>query len=404
MHKVELLAPARDLEQLKIALNYGADSVYIGGEVLGMDSSDKNFSQEELIEGVKFAHERGKRVYVTVNVLPHNDDFKNLDKYLIGLEEAKVDAIIIVDPGVLAIAKKIVPNMEVHLGSQANITNYATANFWHKQGVKRVTVARELSFKEMSDLKAKVPFDMEIEAFIHGPICISYSGRRLISNYLNARNNKIDFTDYSDVLDYNLTEEKRKGEYYPVYEDKRGTFFYNSKDLCMIEFIPELIKTGLSSLKIEGRMKSSYHLASIVRAYKMAIDEFYKNPEEWKFNDSWLEEIKKGSSRDFTTGFYLDETVEYNHDDEKYSVVNLCDYIGLINNVDKDGQASIKLEDNIKVGDKIEIIAPNKKTMISKLESILNEDGESVDSAKENQSVKIKLSLDLEKDYMLRRE
>ena len=402
MKKVELLAPVRDLEQLKIALNYGADSVYIGGEVLGMDDSNKSFSQEELIEGVKFAHEMGRRVYVTVNVLPHNEDFKNLDKYLLELEKAKVDAIIVVDPGVLSIAKKTVPNMEIHLGNQANITNYATANFWYKQGVKRVTMARELSFKEMSDLKAKIPFDMEIEAFIHGPICISYSGRRLISNYLNARNNAND--NYTDVLDYNLIEEKRQGEYYPVYEDKRGTFFYNSKDLCMIEFIPELIKTGLSSLKIEGRMKSVYHLASIVRAYKMAIDEFYKNPKEWKFNESWLEDIKKGSTRDFTTGFYLDETVEYNYDDDKYSVLNLYDYIGIVSDIDKDGQALIKLKNDIKVGDVIEIMAPNKETMISKLEFILDENGQSVDLAKENQDIKIKLSLDLEKGYMLRRE
>ncbi len=404
MHKVELTAPARDLEQLKIALNYGADSVYLGGEVLGMDNLDKNFSKAELIEGVKFAHEKGKKVYVTVNVLPHNDDFKNLDKYLLDLQDANIDAVIIVDPGVLSIVKKIVPNMEVHLGSQANITNFATANFWHNQGVKRVTVARELSFKEMSGLRAKVPFDMDIEAFIHGPICISYSGRRLISNYLNGRDKGNGNEDYSGVLDFNLTEEKRQGEYYPVYEDKRGTFFYNSKDLCMIEFIPELIKSGLSSLKIEGRMKSSYNLASIVKSYRMAIDEFYKNPETWKFDLTWLEEIKKGSSRDFTTGFYLDETIEYNCDDEKYSVLKLYSYIGLIKDVDGNGQAIIKLEDNISVGDEFEIISPNKETITSKLESIHNENGESVVLAKKGEVVSIKLSSDLEKDYMLRRE
>lgn len=403
MHKIELLAPVSNLEELKIALKYGADAVYTGGEIFGSETTSRNFTKEEIKEGSEFAHKLGKKLYVTVNVIPHNDDLKKLDEYLLELQEANVDAIIIADPGVLSIVKNIVPNMEVHLGSQANIANYVTADFWHNQGVKRVTVARELSFKEIAQIRAKTSFDMDIEAFMHGAICISYSGRRLISNYLNGRGDANTSNDYSGNLEYNLIEEKRQGEYYPVYEDKRGTFFYNSKDLCMIEYIPDLIKTGVTSLKIEGRTKSVYNLASIVRAYKMAIDEFYKNPNEWKFNHIWLDEIKKGTSRDFTTGFYLDETREYDNEDEQYSNVNKYEFVGLVKDIEN-GLALTKVEDKINIGSEVEVIAPFKETISSKIERIYNSNGEEIDSAEEGQIVKIKLSQSIDEDCMLRRE
>lgn len=403
MHKIELLAPVSNLEELKIALKYGADAVYTGGEIFGSETTSRNFTKEEIKEGSEFAHKLGKKLYVTVNVIPHNDDLKKLDEYLLELQEANVDAIIIADPGVLSIVRNVVPNMEVHLGSQANIANYITADFWYNQGVKRVTVARELSFKEIAQIRAKTSFDMDIEAFMHGAICISYSGRRLISNYLNGRGDANTSNDYSGNLEYNLIEEKRQGEYYPVYEDKRGTFFYNSKDLCMIEYIPDLIKTGVTSLKIEGRTKNIYNLASIVRAYKMAIDEFYKNPNEWKFNHTWLEEIKKGTSRDFTTGFYLDETREYDNEDEQYFNVNKYEFVGLVKDIEN-GLALIKVEDKINVGSEVEVIAPFKETISSKIERIYNSKGEEIDSAEKGQIVKIKLSQSIDKDCMLRRE
>lgn len=402
MHKIELLAPVSNLKELKIALNYGADAVYTGGEIFGSETTSKNFTKEEIIEGSEFAHKLGKKLYVTVNVIPHNDDFINLEKYLLELQEAKVDAIIIADPGVLNIVKNVVPNMEVHLSSQANIANYVTADFWYNQGVKRITVARELSFREISQIRAKTPFNMDIEAFVHGSICISYSGRRLISNYLNGRGDANTDNDYSGKLEYNLIEEKRQGEYYPVYEDKRGTFFYNSKDLCMIEYIPDLIKTGITSLKLEGRNKSIYNLISIVRSYRMAIDEFYKNPDKWEFNKEWLEEIRKGTSRDLTTGFYLDEVREYNKEDEEYSNLKNFEFVGLVKSIEN-GLALINLQSEISIENNVEVIAPYKETIFAKIKKIYNENNEDVNIAEKGQTVKVKLSENVDNDYMLRR-
>ena len=269
MERVELLAPAGDLERLKIAIEYGADAVYLGGENFGMRTAAKNFSNEDIREGVKYAHERGKKVFVTVNIIPHNEDFNGLEDYLLELEKAGVDALIASDPGVISVIKDTIPNMEIHLSTQANTTNYHSANFWYKQGVKRVVIARELSFKEIKELRDNIPDDMDVEAFMHGAMCISYSGRCLISNYMTGRDANRGSCAQSCRWKYSLVEEKRPGEYYPVYEDERGTFFFNSKDLCMIEYVPELIESGITSLKIEGRMKTAYYVATVVRAYRM---------------------------------------------------------------------------------------------------------------------------------------
>lgn len=307
MHQVELLAPAGDLEKLKIAIENGADAVYIGGETFGMKSSMKKFSKEDIIDGVKFAHEREKKIYVNINLVPHNDDFMNLDEYLLELESCKVDALIIGDPGVLDSVKRVVPNMEIHLNDQANTTNYVSANFWYNQGIKRATLAKELSLEEISQIRAKTPLDMDIEAFVHGEMCISYSGRSLISNFMTGKEFDQKYDHENQSWKYSLTEEKRPGEYYPVYEDKGGTFLFNSKDLCMINHIEEIIKSGITTLKLEGRMKTESYLSTIVRTYRMAIDEFYKNPNDFKVNPIWMEEIKKTTHREYTTGFYLSE-------------------------------------------------------------------------------------------------
>lgn len=311
INKVELQAPARDLETLKIAIESGADSVYIGGESFGMKTSSKDFTKEEIIEGVNFAHERGKKVYVTINLLPHNQDFIGLERYLLELEEAKVDALIISEPGVLDTIRKVVPNMKLHLGTLANVNNYATANFWYDLGIKRVAISRELSLKEIQGIKANIPFDMEIEAFVHGGMCMSYSGRKLLTSYISTR----DISIYSEEKNYNLVEEKRPGEYCPVYEDENGTFFFSSRDLCMIEYIPELIKSGLTSFIIEGRKKDSDYIETVVKVYREAIDEFYINPKGYNFNKSLMNEIRKNNKREYTTGFYIDETKVY---DEEY--------------------------------------------------------------------------------------
>lgn len=308
MHKVELLVPARDINELKVNITNGADAVYIGGEVFGMVSINNIFSKDEMIDGIKFAHDNNSKVYVVVNILPHDDDFNQIENYLKELENLGVDAIVISDPGMLSIIKKTIPNMEVHLSDQANTTNYISAKFWYEQGIKRVGVPRELSCEEMAQIRAKTPLELDIEVFVHGVMTISYSGRPLISNFIKGKNSQKEISKKT----YRLMEEKRQGEYFPVYEDEKGTFLFNSSDLCMIEYIPQLIKAGVTSLKIEGRMKDCDYIKEVTKAYRMAIDEFYKNPQDWKFNSIWLEEINKISNRQFTSGFYLD-----NPSDEK---------------------------------------------------------------------------------------
>ena len=404
LNKVELLAPAGDLERLKIAITYGADAVYIGGEIFGMRTAAKNFSKEDMREGVIFAHERGKRVFVTVNIIPHNEDFKELPEYLKELEEIGIDAVILADPGVLSVVKEVIPNMEVHISTQANNTNYMSANFWYKQGIKRVVMAREMSFDEISEIREKTPKDMDIEAFVHGAMCISYSGRCLISNYMTGRDANRGSCAQSCRWQYHLVEEKRPGEYFPIYEDERGTFFFNSKDLCMIEHIPQIIQSGIYSLKIEGRMKTAYYVASVVRAYRMAIDEYYKNPETWEFNPMWLKELEKGSHRHFTTGFYVDkpESSEQNYDSASY--VRNYDFIGIVRDVEESGLVITEQRNKMCVGDEIEVMGPYKETTYTTIEEMYNEDGEPIESAPHpRQIVKLKLGVEVDKDYMLRK-
>jgi putative protease len=404
LNKVELLAPAGDLERLKIAITYGADAVYIGGEIFGMRTAAKNFSKEDMREGVIFAHERGKRVFVTVNIIPHNEDFKELPEYLKELEEIGIDAVILADPGVLSVVKEVIPNMEVHISTQANNTNYMSANFWYKQGIKRVVMAREMSFDEISEIREKTPKDMDIEAFVHGAMCISYSGRCLISNYMTGRDANRGSCAQSCRWQYHLVEEKRPGEYFPIYEDERGTFFFNSKDLCMIEHIPQIIQSGIYSLKIEGRMKTAYYVASVVRAYRMAIDEYYKNPETWEFNPMWLKELEKGSHRHFTTGFYVDkpEASEQNYDSASY--VRNYDFIGIVRDVEESGLVITEQRNKMCVGDEIEVMGPYKETTYTTIEEMYNEDGEPIASAPHpRQFVKLKIGVEVDKDYMLRK-
>ena len=307
MLNIELSSFAKDLDGLKIVLESGADSVYIGGQTFGMDTISNKFSMEDLKEGINFAHERNKKVYVTISLLPHNNDFIKLEEYLLNLEEVNVDGLILCEPGTLEIVKKVVPNMKVHMGIQANIYNYETAKFYYDLGVKRVVMAKELSLKDVIDIRKNAPLDLEIEAFIHGPMVMSYSGRRLLSNYLTSR----DADKYDNEKYYNLVEEKRPGQYCPIYEDEGGTIFYASKDLCMIEFIPELIKSGVTTLSIEGNTKSNEYTEKVVKIYRKAIDEFMKNPDNWTFNKEWLEQLQDIDHRDLTTGFYLEENIDY---------------------------------------------------------------------------------------------
>ena len=277
--KPELLAPAGDLEKLKIAVLYGADAVYIGGEAYGLRAKAKNFDIDTMKEGIDFAHEHGAKVYITANIFAHNSDFDGMDEYFKKIYEIGADAVLVSDPGVYMTLKEAAPDMELHISTQANNTNYKTANFWYNMGAKRIVGARELSLKEIKEMRSKIPDDMEIETFVHGAMCISYSGRCLLSNYLSGRDANKGACSHPCRWKYYLMEETRPGEYMPVEENERGTYIFNSKDLCMLNHIPELIDAGISSLKIEGRMKTPYYVGTVVKAYRQAIDDYFKDPE-----------------------------------------------------------------------------------------------------------------------------
>ncbi|MCA0384387.1 MAG: U32 family peptidase [Firmicutes bacterium] len=404
MKRVELLAPAGDLEKLKYAIIYGADAVYIGGQVFGLRAAAKNFSFEDMKEGIAFAHERGKRVFLTLNIIPHNEDMHYLEKYIDDIKDLGLDAVILSDPGTFMFVKQHAPELEVHLSTQANNTNFMSANFWHTQGVKRVILARELSFDEISEIRAKTPPTLELESFIHGAMCISYSGRCLMSNYMAGRDANRGACAQPCRWEYNLVEKTRPGEYFPVEETEDGTFFFNSKDLCMIHAIPDLIKSGLDSLKIEGRMKTIYYVASIVRAYRKAIDTFYADPEHYVFNPEWFEELQKVSHREFTTGFYEHKPT---HEDQLYttsSYVRTHDFIGVVKAYDDTtGMATIEQRNNFKVGDAIEIIGPDYFHASHTVEVMYDEKGDAISVAPHaKQIIRIPLGFKVEPHYMLR--
>lgn len=405
MQRIELLAPAGDLERLKTAFIYGADAVYIGGEIFGMRSAAKNFNKEDMAEGVRFAHERGKQVFVTVNIIPRNEEFEQLEAYLKELDEIGVDAVIVSDPGVFSVVQKVLPNMEIHISTQASTTNAASATFWYNQGAKRVVMARELSFEEIKEIRDNSPEDMDIEAFIHGAMCMSYSGKCVISNYTTGRDANRGACAQSCRWKYTLVEEQKNGEYEKVLDDVDSEFFFNTKDMCMIQYVPQIIESGINSFKIEGRMKTAYYVATTVRAYRMAIDEYVKDPENWKFNPMWLEELKKGSHRHFSEGFYLGKTSTRDQNYESASYVRNYDFIGVVRSHDEEsGLVIVEQRNRMFVGDEIEIIGPHKETMYAKILEMYNEENEPIESAPHaKQIVKMKLDIPVEEHYMLRK-
>jgi len=403
--KPELLAPAGNLEKLKIAIIYGADAVYLGGENFGLRAGAKNFTLKQLAEGIKFAHDRGKRVYLTLNIIPHNEDLVGLPEYVAKLKELDLDAVIISDPGVLKIVKNIIPEMEIHLSTQANTTNYAAVNFWYEQGVRRIILARELSLEEIKEIIKKSPPDMKIETFVHGAMCISYSGRCLLSNYMVGRDADRGDCAQSCRWRYYLMEETRPGEYFPVYEDKRGTYIFNSKDLCMIEHLPSLIEAGISVFKIEGRMKSSYYVATVVKAYRHLIDSYLLKPNKYFCDEKWLDEIKKVSHRYFTTGFYFAKPggEEQRYDSSAY--IKTYDFAGLILDYNINNQiATIEQKNRIFVGDEIEIFGPDDDFFTQKIEKMWDEEGEEIEIAPHTkQIIRIKMAKPVKPWYILRK-
>ncbi len=406
MKKVELLAPAGDLEKLKMAILYGADAIYLGGEAFGLRKASKNFSIEQIAEGVQFAHERDKKVYVTLNIVPHNKDLVGLEEYLLELNSVNIDAVIVADPGMFMIVKRTLPNMEIHISTQASVTNYETIMFWYNLGSRRIVLARELSFEEIKEITSKIPEDLDIEAFVHGAMCMSYSGRCLISNYMTGRDANMGDCAQPCRYKYAVVEEKRPGEYFPIEEHDEGTFLFNSKDLCMIEYLPEIIESGIFSLKIEGRVKSSYYVATVIRAYRMAIDAYYKDPEGYKYDSKWLDEIKKVSHRDFTTGFYFGKTTEESQVYTHSSYIRGYDFVGMVLDYDKEtGIATIEQRNRIFNGQEIEIFGPGKEHFVQKIEKMWDENENEIEVAPHPQQIiKMKVDQEVEKFYLLRKE
>mgnify|MGYP000125131977 CR=1 FL=1 len=357
MRNIELLAPAGDLEKLKMAIIYGADAVYLGGEAFGMRKASKNFTLEDIEEGVRFAHERGKKVYVTLNIVPHDKDMEGVEEYALDLEKIGVDAFIVSDPGMFTVIKRTTPDMEIHISTQASVTNYETIMFWYNLGVRRIVLARELSFEEIGNITRKLPEDLDIEAFVHGAMCMSYSGRCLISNYMTGRDANMGDCAQPCRYKYHVVEEKRPGEYFPIEEHEEGTFLFNSKDLCMIEHLPQVIDSRILSLKIEGRVKSSYYVATVIRSYRMALDAYLADPGNYKYNPAWLDEIKKVSHRDFTTGFFFKKPGTEDHVYTHSSYIRGYDFVGMVLDYDREtGIATVEQRNRMFVGDEIEVM------------------------------------------------
>lgn len=388
MRKIELLIPAGSLEVLKTAVLFGADAVYIGGETFGLRARAKNFSAEDMKAGIAFAHEHHVKVYITANILAHNDDLAEVEKYFEELREIKPDAVIISDPGVFLAAKKILPDMEFHISTQANNTNFGTYRFWYELGAKRVVSARELSLAEIKEIRNHIPEDMEIESFIHGAMCMSYSGRCLLSNYFTGRDANRGACTHPCRWKYSVVEEKRPGEYFPVYENERGTYIFNSKDLCMIEHIPEMVDAGIDSFKIEGRMKTALYVATVARTYRKAIDDYLKDPKLYEQNMEWYkEEIGKCTYREFTTGFYFGKTDDTTQIYDSNTYVKNYTYLGTVEAGDDEGFYRIEQKNKFSVGEEIEIMKPSGENILAVVKRMLDEEREPIESAPHSKQV-----------------
>ena len=400
----ELLIPAGSLEVLKTAVTFGADAVYIGGEAFGLRAKAKNFSAEDMAEGIRFAHERGVKVYVTANIFAHNRDLEGAKAYFAELKAIGPDALIISDPGMFTLAKQVWPEAEIHISTQANNTNYMTYRFWWELGAKRVVSARELTLAELSEIRANIPEEMEIESFVHGAMCISYSGRCLLSNYFTGRDANQGACTHPCRWKYAVMEESRPGEYFPVYENERGTYIFNSGDLCMIEHIPELIDAGIDSFKVEGRMKTALYVATVARTYRKAIDDYLTGGEEaYRANMDWyLHEIGKCTYRKFNTGFFFGRPTQESQIYDNSTYISEAVYLGIADAADG-GLISLEQRNKFCVGDEIEIMKPDGRDVPARVERILDENGEDMESAPHaKQRLRVQLSEPAEKYDLLR--
>lgn len=404
--KPEILAPANSLEVLKTAVEYGADAVYIGGEMYGLRAKAKNFSAEDMKKGIEYAHSRGKKVYVTANITAHNRDLEGVRDYFYELKEIGPDALIISDPGVFSIAREVCPEIDIHISTQSNNVNYMTFRFWKDQGAVRVVTARELSLEEIGDIRDNIPEDLEIETFVHGAMCISYSGRCLLSNYFTGRDANLGVCTHPCRWKYYIMEEKRPGEYLPVEENERGTYIFNSKDLCMIEHIPELVKAGIDSFKIEGRMKTALYVAVVSRTYRKALDDYFEDPEKYEKNIPYYkEEIAKCTYRQFTTGFFFGPTSHESQIYDHNTYVKGYVYLGMISCVDSDGSGVFEQKNKFSVGDEVEIMKPTGENIRTKVLALRDEDGNEMESCPHpGQSITICTECTLEPFDIIRKE
>ena len=413
--KPELLIPASSLEVLKVAILYGADAVYIGGEMYGLRAKAKNFSREDMAEGIIFAHAHGKKVYVTANITAHNRDLNGVAEYFRELScldvtedgtPVRPDALIISDPGVFDLAKEHAPEIEIHISTQANNVNYGTYKFWHRMGATRVVSARELSLAEIKELRENIPAELEIETFIHGAMCISYSGRCLLSNYFTGRDANLGACTHPCRWKYYLMEENRPGEYLPVFENDRGTYIFNSKDLCMIEYIPEIVDAGIDSLKVEGRMKTALYVAAVARTYRRAIDDFFESPEKYQENlEYYRQEIAKCTYRQFTTGFFFDKPKSDAQIYDNNVYVKEYTYLGIVGSVTEDGTAVLEQRNKFLVGDEVEVMRKNGENILATVLEIKDEEGNPMESCPHpKQKIYVKFSCPVEEFDLIRQK
>ncbi|MCC2124635.1 peptidase U32 family protein [Hominiventricola filiformis] len=404
--KPELLVPASSLEVLKVAVTFGADAVYIGGEAFGLRAKAKNFSMEDMAEGIRFAHEHGVKVYVTANILAHNDDLDGARAYFEELKAIEPDALIISDPGMFTIAKEVCPEIDIHVSTQANNVNYMTFLFWQRQGATRVVTGRELSLKEIREIRDHIPDSLEIETFVHGAMCISYSGRCLLSNFFTGRDANRGACTHPCRWKYSVVEETRPGEYMPVYENERGTYIFNSKDLCMVDHLPDLVDAGVDSLKIEGRMKTALYVATVARTYRKALDDLEKGREVYEQNLPWYEQQITGCTyRRFTTGFFYGKPDENSQIYDSNTYEKDYVYLGIAGQPDAAGVFDLEQRNKFSVGETIEIMKPDGRNIEVTVEHIQDLEGNEQESAPHaKQALKVKLSSAPEAMDILRRK
>ncbi len=399
--KPELLAPAGSMEKLEVALAFGADAVYLGGKAFSLRRGSNNFSNDELMKAVTYCHKKNKKIYVAVNIVPHNNHIDGIIEYVKYLGEICVDGIIASDPGVINILKLYAPKIPIHLSTQANTTNWVTAKFWENQGIKRIILGRELSLEEIKEVAENT--SLPLEAFVHGSMCISYSGRCLLSAYMTERSGNLGDCSHPCRWKYHLMEEKRPGEYFPVLEDEYGTYVLNSKDLCMIKHIPELIDGGLKSFKIEGRMKGVHYVASITKSYRQAIDAYWNNPHCYTVPEETLEEVYKSNHRPYTTGFYFHIPEKERQNYETSSYIRKYNFVGVVKEYDLQSRtALVQVRNRIKLGEEVEFLRPHKPMCKTVIEQMVNGDGKEIDQAHAGYTIKIYVKDNLEKYTILR--